>query len=272
MPSPTEITVAQLNRLIGTPQAPIIVDVCIDDDFQEDPRLIPGAIRHPFSKIEELANRLQGERVVIVCQKGKKLSQGAAALLRNSGVHAETLEGGNFAWRDGGAPLIPVIAIPGERTAGGTRWVTRHRPKIDRLACPWFIKRFVDPSAVFMFVAPTDVLEVADRYDATPFDVEDVYWSHRGDQCTFDVMIEEFKLGTEPLLRLAQIVRGADTNRHDLAPEAAGLLAVSLGLSRMYRDDLAQLDAGLVIYDALYRWARDATGEGHDWPAATASS
>ena len=106
------------------------------------------------------------------------------------------------------------------------------------------------------------------KFEATPFDIEDVFWSHRDDRCTFDTMIEEFMLDIEPMKRLATIVRGADTNRHNLAPEAAGLLAASLGLSRMYRDDLAQLDAGMTLYDAFYRWARDATEEGHDWPAA----
>ena len=107
------------------------------------------------------------------------------------------------------------------------------------------------------------------RRAAAPFDVEGVFWSHRGDRCTFDTMIEEFGLHTEPLKRLADIVRGADTNRHDIAPQAAGLLAVSLGLSRMFRDDLEQLEAGMLLYDSLYRWARDAVDEGHDWPAAT---
>jgi rhodanese-related sulfurtransferase len=272
MPSPTEITVQQLLRLIGTPQAPVIIDVCIDDDYQEDPRLIPGSVRHPFNKIEQLSQTLQGKRVVVVCQKGKKLSQGAAALLRAKGIKTETLAGGIFAWRDAGAMLIPAMAIPGENATGGTRWVTRQRPKIDRIACPWLIKRFVDPAATFMFVAPSDVIEVADRFDATPFDVDGVYWSHRGDKCTFDLMIEEFEISSEPLARLAEIVRGADTNRHDLAPEAAGLLAISLGLSRMHRDDLAQLDAGITVYDALYRWAGDATHEGHDWPSASAPS
>ncbi|MGI9479202.1 MAG: chromate resistance protein ChrB domain-containing protein [Hyphomicrobiaceae bacterium] len=272
MPSPTEITVPQLLRLIGTPQAPVIVDVCIDEDYHADPRLIPGAFRHPYTTIEQLSDDLHGKRVVIVCKKGKKLSQGAAALLRARGVETESLQGGNFAWRDAGAPLVPAAAIPGETVTGGTRWVTRQRPKIDRIACPWLIKRFVDPAATIMFVAPADVLEVAERFDATPFDIEGVPWSHRGEMCTFDVMIEAFKLASEPLNRVADIVRGADTNRHDLAPEAAGLLAVSLGLSRMYRDDLAQLDAGMVVYDALYRWARDATDEGHDWPAASTQS
>ena len=104
---------------------------------------------------------------------------------------------------------------------------------------------------------------------ATPFDIEgeDIFWSHRGEFCTFDVMVEEFGLATEPLKRLAIIVRGADTARLDLAPEAPGLLAASLGLSRMYADDLAQLEAGLSLYDAFYRWCRDATDETHNWPS-----
>ena len=145
--------------------------------------------------------------------------------------------------------------------------MTRARPKIDRIACPWLIRRFVDPRAVFLFVAPAEVDGVAERFDATPFDIEDVFWSHRGELCTFDVMVEEFGLATEPLLRLATIVRGADTARLDLAPEAPGLLAASLGLSRMYADDLEQLEAGMLLYDAFYRWCRDATDETHNWPA-----
>jgi len=120
---------------------------------------------------------------------------------------------------------------------------------------------------VFLFVAPSEVAAVADRFGASPFDIEGVFWSHRGELCTFDVMVEEFGLASEPLARLATIVRGADTARPDLAPEAAGLLAASLGLSRMYRQDLAQLDAAMSLYDAFYRWARDATAETHNWPA-----
>jgi len=158
--------------------------------------------------------------------------------------------------------------LPPRNSEGRTVWVTRQRPKVDRVACPWLIRRFVDPRAQILFVAPTEVMDVADRYSATPFDVEDVFWSHRGETCTFDTMLAEFALESPPLHRLASIVRGADTNRHDLAPEAAGLLAASLGLSRMYRDDLAQINAGMAIYDAFYRWARDATDEGHDWPPA----
>ena len=266
MASPTEITAPQLSRLIGTPNAPLLIDVRLDADFDDDPRLIPGARRHAFDQIMALVPELSGQSVVIYCQKGLKVSQGAAALLRAEGVKAETLKGGQFAWRDAGLPMVNARKMPPRNAHDQTVWVTRHRPKVDRVACPWLIRRFVDPKAQFLFVEPGQVMNVADRFEATPFDMEDVFWSHRGDTCTFDTMLDEFDIRTEALDRLASIVRGADTNRHDLAPEAAGLLAASLGLSRMYRDDLEQLEAGLALYDAFYRWARDATGETHDWP------
>jgi hypothetical protein len=105
-----------------------------------------------------------------------------------------------------------------------TPWVTRHRPKIDRIACPWLIRRFIDPSARFLFVAPTEVEAVAERFGAIPFDIEGVTFSHRGDQCSFDALLDDFQLHTEALDRMATVIRGADTDRHDLAPQAAGLL------------------------------------------------
>ena len=202
----------------------------------------------------------------MICRQGGSVSQGIAAWLRDRGVAAEVLEGGFEAWRDANLPLVPVAKLPATDTDGRTVWVTRSRPKIDRIACPWLIRRFVDPRALFLFVAPSDVLEVAKHFNGAPFDVEDVFWSHRGDACTFDALIEELGLGTAPLLHLATIVRAADTGRLELSPEAPGLLAASLGLSRMYSDDLEQLDAGMLLYDALYRWCRDATDETHDWP------
>ncbi|MEB8434547.1 sulfurtransferase/chromate resistance protein [Cocleimonas sp. KMM 6892] len=269
MPSPTEITVAQLSRIIGTPDSPTIIDVRIDEDFDADPRLLPTARRWPFDDIASLAESLRGKRVVVYCQKGKKISQGVKAILREMGISAESLEGGHFAWRDAEKPLIPFNKIPLHNSHGRSVWVTKQRPKIDRIACPWLIRRFIDPEAQFLFVAPSEVLAVAEKFNAEPFDVEDVFWTHRGDLCTFDIMVEEFDLKTKALDHLATIVRGADTNQHQLAPESAGLLAASLGLSRMYRDDNAQLDAGMLIYDAFYRWARDATNENHDWPQAT---
>lgn len=179
------------------------------------------------------------------------------------------LEVGFEAWTSFGGIAVPSDKLPRD-DQGRTLWVSRSRPKIDRIACPWLIRRFVDPSAVFLFVPASDVELVADRFAATPFDVENVFWSHRGELCTFDVMVEEFGLASEPVNRLATIVRGADTGRPDLAPEVAGLLAASLGLSRMYNDDLEQLDAGMLLYDAFFRWCRDATGETHNWPSSKA--
>jgi rhodanese-related sulfurtransferase len=266
MPTFSEISPAQLMRLIGTPDAPVLVDVSIDDDFQADPLLVPTAFRHPFGDILALVPRLGGKQVVVICQKGLKLSHGAAALLRDAGIAAENLSGGNFGWRDAGLPRVPFAALPAP-VAGATLWVTRHRPKIDRIACPWLIRRFVDPAARFLFVPPPEVAGVADRFGATPFDVEGASWSHDGPLCTFDTMIAGFGLSHEALDRLATVVRAADTDTHDQSPQAAGLLAVSVGLSRMYRDDHAQLAAGMGLYDALYRWARDGFDEGHDWPA-----
>ncbi|NJS40728.1 MAG: hypothetical protein HC783_18950 [Rhodobacteraceae bacterium] len=157
----------------------------------------------------------------------------------------------------------PIGVVP----APGAPWVTRHRPKIDRIACPWVIRRFIDPAARFLFVAPAEVADVADRFNAIPFDIEGVPFSHRGDRCTFDTLLDDFHLHSPALDRMATVIRAADTDRHDLAPQAAGLLALSVGLSRMYHDDLQQLVAGIALYDALYRWARDGHEEGHDWPA-----
>jgi len=266
VPSPAEITANQLSRLIGTPSAPVVIDVRIDEDFNHDPKSIPGSLRHPFTTIESLVGQLAGKRVIVSCQEGKKLSQGAAAILRDAGIDAEYLQGGHVGWRDAGLSLVPLTKLTNRNDSNRSLWVTRQRPKIDRIACPWLIRRFLDPNALFLYVAPTEVLAVAQRFNGFPFDVEGVNYSHRGDGCTFDTMLEEFELHTEPLIHLATIVRGADTDRHELAPPAAGLLAASLGFSRMYKDDLAQLEASIPLYDALYRWCRDATDEKHDWP------
>jgi rhodanese-related sulfurtransferase len=273
MSSPSSISLIKLARLIGRPDCPVLVDVQTDEDFASDPRLIPGAVRRPFATVAEWGSEFDGKPVVVICQKGLKISAGVAALLRHHGVAAENLEGGVLAWADAGMPLVPAAKVPPRDERGRTVWVTRARPKIDRIACPWLIRRFVDPAAVFLYVPPSEVMGVAERFSATPFDIDraDVFWTHRGDTCTFDVMVDEFGLAIEPLLRLATIVRGADTARLDLAPEAPGLLAASLGLSRMYADDLDQLEAGMTLYDAFYRWCRDATDETHNWPSTKPS-
>lgn len=270
MSAPNTISADKLGRLIGTPRCPLILDCRTDDDFAAEPNVIPGTRRRPALRVaewvSEWAAEAAGAPAVIVCQKGLKLSHGVAAWLRHEGSAAEVLEGGFEAWREAGLPVVPEAKLPARDARGRTVWVTRARPKIDRIACPWLIRRFVDPAAVILFVAPSEVGAVADRFGAAPFDVEDVYWSHRDERCSFDTMIEELGLTTPPLARLAAIVRGADTARMDLAPQAAGLLAVSLGLSRMFVDDLEQLEAGLLVYDAFYRWCRDAVDEAHNWP------
>jgi rhodanese-related sulfurtransferase len=267
MPDQTTLSPQDLFQLIGTAAAPAIVDARTDEDFAADPRLVPAAVRRPGLKAAEWADSFAGRDVVVYCDRGLKISQGAAAWLRHAGARAASLDGGFQAWRAAGLPLVPEEKLPPRDALGRTLWVTRARPKIDRIACPWLIRRFVDPSAVFLFVAPAEVAAVADRFGATPFDIEGVTWSHRGERCSFDTMVEAFGLQTEALQRLATIVRGADTGRPDLAPESAGLLAASLGLSQIYGDDLAQLEAGMALYDAFYVWARDAAAETHNWPA-----
>ncbi len=272
MPSPNTITVDKLVRLIGRADSPTLIDVRTDEDFAASPYLIPGSLRRGWADVTTWGPALVAKRrpAVVVCHKGLKLSQGVAAWLRHEGAAADVLEDGFVGWQRSRLPMVPAARLPKRDSRGRTVWVTRARPKVDRIACPWLIRRFVDPEAVFLFVAPGEVLDVAERFDATPFDVdhERVHWSHRGERCTFDLMVEELGLETDPLKRLAAIVRGADTGRPEIAPESAGLLAASLGLSRMYADDLEQLEAGLALYDAFYRWCRDAVNEGHDWPPA----
>jgi rhodanese-related sulfurtransferase len=261
MSATNSITADKLFRLIGTPNCPTIIDVRPDSA-----ELLPAAIRHPAEGVRDWAGTLAGRKVVVLCVHGQERGAGIAAILRSEGVDAETLEGGFAAWQEAGFPTIDASKLPGRDAKGRTVWVTRARPKVDRIACPWLIRRFVDPEAAFLFVAPADVSGVAERFGATPFDVDGVFWSHRGDRCTFDTMVEELGLGGfGALQRLAVIVRGADTAHPEIAPQAAGLLAASLGLSRMYSDDLEQLEAGMLLYDAFYRWCRDAVDETHDW-------
>jgi rhodanese-related sulfurtransferase len=263
---PSTISPQQLARRVGLPDAPVLIDVRTAEDAAADPRLLPGSLRRDHGQVAAWAPGFRGRGAVVVCQKGLKLSEGAAAWLRHEGAEAEVLEGGFAAWAEAGLPLVAARHVPPRDEQGRTLWVTRARPKVDRIACPWLIRRFVDPAAVFLFVAAPQVMAVAERFGATPFDVDGVFWSHRGETCTFDTMLEEFGLSTPALGRLATIVRGADTARLDLAPQCAGLLAASLGLSRLHRDDLAQLDAGMALYDAFHLWCRDATEEVHNWP------
>jgi len=272
VPSHSSIFVPTLANLIGTPDCPVVIDVRTADDFARDSRLLPASVRRSHEQVEAWSPEFTNRSVVVACHQGQKLSQGVAAWLRHNGVQARHLDGGFEAWRDRGELLVRSDLLPPRDAQGRTVWVTRERPKVDRIACLWLIRRFVDPSAVFLFVEAPEVPAVADRFAATPFDIDGVFWSHRGEHCTFDTMVEEFGLHSDALDWLATIVRGADTARPDLAPQAPGLLAASLGLSRMINDDLRQLEAGMLLYDAFYLWCRDAIHETHNWPTVKPQS
>ncbi|HET7708860.1 MAG TPA: sulfurtransferase/chromate resistance protein [Sphingomicrobium sp.] len=264
MPALNAISPDKLLRLIGTPSCPRILDL------RAGPQLIPSSVPMTPEAVRSAPQDFAGSAWVVVCRGGHETSQGTAAWLRSNGVKAEILEGGFGEWRSRAYPLVDAAKLPPRDPTGRTYWVTRSRPKVDRIACPWLIRRFVDPDAVFLFVAPPEVEKVAAEFSGAPFDVDGVFWSHRGELCTFDAMLAELGLiEFDALARLAVIVRGADTARPDLAPQSAGLLAASLGLSRMFADDLDQLEAGMTLYDALYRWCRDAVDETHDWVSHT---
>ena len=266
MPSLNAIGADKLVRLVGTPAAPLIVDV-----RRNAAELLPASIPRSADAVAQWAAELPEAPVVVACDGGRELSPGVAAQLRCEGVEAEILEGGFEAWRASGWPTIAAATLPCRDADGRTLWVTRARPKVDRIACPWLIRRFVDPLALILFVAPGEVAGVAERFGAAPFDVEGAEWSDRDGLCTFDALVGDLGLASFPALpRLAEIVRGADTGQPELTPQSAGLLALSLGLSRMHSDDLEQLEHGMLLYDALYRWCRDAADETHDPPAHVA--
>jgi len=266
VPAIGAIKADKLSRLVGTPGCPVLIDLRPAGDF------VPSAVRRDPERAAEWAGALAGRSVVAICEDGTA-SAGVAAWLRHEGADAELLEGGIRAWTEAGLPLVREAVLPPRDSAGATRWITRARPKVDRIACPWLVRRFVDPQAAILFAAPNDVISAGERLDAAPFDVEGVFWSHRGERCTFDTMVEELGLGDWPGLdRLRIIVRGADTARPEIAPQAAGLLAASLGLSRIHADDHEQLEAGMPLYDAFYRWCRDAVDETHDWISHTPRS
>jgi hypothetical protein len=149
------------------------------------------------------------------------------------------------------------------------KWITRERPKIDRIACPWLIRRFVDPQAEFLYVPPASVLDEARRLEAIPYDVPDVELTHSGPLCSFDAFLKKYGLRDPALDRLADIVRAADTDTLQKSPQAAGLLAISLGLSANIKDDREMLDVGVTIYDALYTWCKHLEHERHSWYPST---
>jgi rhodanese-related sulfurtransferase len=262
------ISIDDLAPLIGTPRAPRLLDVRERAAFDSGPHMLPAARWHdPTRPAEVDPTRRMAQDLVIYCSDGTGRSQALAARLRSSGIGARVLAGGLEGWRASGGILLRKAAVPG-CGVGPTRWVTRIRPKIDRIACPWLIHRFIDPGAEFLFVHPEQVVAAAEALDAIPYDIEGVAFGHDGERCTFDTLLDRFGLNDPALADLALIVRGADTARLDLAAEAAGLLAVSLGNSAMAGgDDHRALALGFPVYDALLAWRRHAASETHNWPA-----
>ncbi|MEW5962184.1 MAG: chromate resistance protein ChrB domain-containing protein [Pseudomonadota bacterium] len=260
-----KISIDELKRTIGTAIAPRVIDVRRRAAFEESDRALPTAEWRDAAEAEVWAAHLASDRpIVVYCAHGAGVSQSAAAALRAAGHAAQALAGGYEGWRGAGGPTVLNSAVTGRPS----RWVTRTRPKIDRIACPWLIRRFVDRDARFYFVEPDQVTSAAQMLGAIPYDVEGVELSHEGELCTFDILLRHFGLDDPALLNLAPIVRGADTARLDLAPEAAGLLAVSLGISSLAgADDHYALERGFAIYDALLAWRRFAVSERHNWPA-----
>ena len=247
----TQISSTDLYSRLGTAAAPVLLDVRRNDAFSADDKLIIGAFHRLPEEVDRWRKDLPAHRpVVAYCAHGHEVSQGAAASLRKSGIQASYLEGGIAAWKERHLPTRK------KRAAVENKWVTREHPKIDRIACPWLVSRFVNPNAEFIYVPANDVGKVAKDVGGTPYDIKGAEFGHVGDHCSFDAIIRIYDIHDEALDRLANIVRGSDTSRPDLTPQCEGLLAISYGLSSNFPDDHEMLKHGLVIYDALYTWCR----------------
>ncbi len=249
----------------------MLVDVRRDVRFDESDRMVPGALRCAPDAVAELAAAHSPGEVIVYCVHGLEIGEQAASVLRAAGWNARFLQGGIEGLIDEGLPTLrkrPDLGVTGQAPS---RWITRARPKIDRIACPWLIARFIDPNARFHYVPTDQVFEEGRRLRAVPFDIADAPITHEGDQCSFDALLRAFDLRDPALDALADIVRGADTDRLDLTAQSAGLLAVSLGLSRLHTNDLEMLAAAMPVYDALYAWCKGASNERHTWQATAAA-
>jgi rhodanese-related sulfurtransferase len=282
----SSISPEAFNASLGRADTPLVLDVRRQARFDESPRLLAGAQRCAPEDVAALAASRPAGEVLVYCVYGHNVSEEAAAALQAAGWSAQPIAGGIEGGQDGEddaqavaqwraqPPLTfakrPDWGVTGEQPS---RWITRARPKIDRIACPWLIRRFIDPRAVFYYVPTDQVLAQAKDLNAVAYDIPGAPVSHVGELCSFDALLHGFDLHAAALDLLATIVRGADTDRLDLAPQSAGLLALSLGLSRIHAtDDHAMLEAAMPLYDALYAWCCDrvaAQDETHNWKPAS---
>jgi rhodanese-related sulfurtransferase len=257
----TSISPSELRNDMAGRTPPIVIDVRRKPAFTAAREMLGGALRRDPEQVAAWSRSLPAaSRVVVYCVHGHEVSQQTAAALAAGGIDARYLEGGlEEGWKaiEGALDRKPADA--------STRWVTRERPKIDRIACPWLISRFVDPEAEFLYVPAKEVLRAAGENDALPYDIAGVHFTHDGELCSFDAFLMHYRLTDPALQELATIVRGADTGRLELAPQAPGLAAISLGLSRNHHDDHEMLRHGMVMYDALYTWCKEGKQEVHTW-------
>jgi len=249
---PSQVLAADLLEILGSASAPIVVDVRSDADVHAIGRLIPGAILRRSDNVHGWWRELPSGRGVVVCDlSGSDKAKEVATVLKRCGTEASYLMDGFIGWFERDLPTRKIIS------SNSDKWVTREHPKIDRIACPWLVSRFINSMAEFIYVPPERVLTVAQETGATPYDVKGVEFTHEAERCSFDKILKMHDLHISALDRLATIVRGADTSRHDLAPECNGLLAISRGLSTNFPDDHEMLMHGMVIYDALFSWCRE---------------
>ena len=251
MAASSSISAAELRSRLAGNAPPLVIDVRRRAAFAASQEMVSGALRRDPDDLSWVSSLPAAGGVVVYCVHGHEVSQNTAAALCHAGVDARYLEGGlEEGWKaaKGGVDPKPANA--------STRWVTRERPKIDRIACPWLIARFIDPQAEFRYVPASDVLKAATEGEAQPYDIPGVHFGHQGELCSFDAFLKHYRLTDPALARLATIVRGADTSRPDLTPQSPGLLAISQGLSKNFADDHEMLAHGMVMYDALYTWCK----------------
>jgi rhodanese-related sulfurtransferase len=266
MKTVSAVNAGELRTALASKEPPLVIDVRRQPAFMSSTHMVSGALRRDPEQVLRWSKTLpKAASVVVYCVHGHEVSQKAAAALRSEGLAASYLQGGlEEGWK------ATTGALDRKPAGASTRWVTRERPKIDRIACPWLIARFIDPDAEFLYVPAKEVVAVAEHRQAIPYDVAGVHFTHEGELCSFDAFLKHYRLADPALQELATIVRGADTARLDLAPQAAGLAALSLGLSRNFTDDHEMLKHGMVVYDALYAWCKEGKQEVHTWTQAYA--